>query len=361
MIALLAPTGRASKRMADGTQFSASTIHRFLKWNKENNAFAINELNKSKSKLIIIDEMSMIDLELMDHLCKGITDDVKLIMVGDFNQLPPVGPGQILKDLIESHQIERMELDVLYRQKETSYIPYLAKEIRDNQLVDFKNGTNDYMFLKCSSEMLLSSLKEICMKAIKKGYDYKRLQIMAPMYKGFNGIDMLNINLQDIFNPQDDTKQQLEVESILYREQDKILQLVNMPEENVFNGDIGTICKIIKASHSESKKNEIYVDFDGNIVKYTPKDFYKIKHGFVMSIHKSQGSEFDFVILPVSHTYRRMLYRKLIYTAVTRAKKKLIIIGEEDAFIYSVSNNNEYIRKTKFCEKLSQICIDDIK
>lgn len=357
-IAMLAPTGRASKRMAESAQISASTIHRFLKWNKETGAFAVNEFNKAKHKLIIIDEMSMIDLELMNHLLKGLTDDIKLIMVGDFNQLPSVGPGQILKDLIESDKIEKVELDFLYRQKEKSYIPYLAKEIKENNLTNFETGASDYQFLKCSSESIVPSLKNICMKAIQKGYDYKRLQIMAPMYKGPNGIDKLNEMLQDVFNPKSEDKIELETESILYREQDKVLQLVNMPEENIFNGDIGTICKIIKAPFSQSKKNEIYVDFDGNIVKYTPKDFYKMKHGFVISIHKSQGSEFDFVILPITHAYQRMLYRKLIYTAVTRAKKKLVIIGEPTSFIYSVSNDNEYIRKTKFCEKLMQIRID---
>ena len=130
-----------------------------------------------------------------------------------------------------------------------------------------------------------------------------------------------------------------------------------MPEENIFNGDIGIIEKIIESKYSESKKSEIYVNFDGHIVKYLPNDFHKIRHGFVISIHKSQGSEFDLVMLPICSPYKRMLYRKLIYTAVTRAKKKLIIIGEEEAFVYSVNNNNENTRKTKLKEKLQKIRI----
>ena len=128
-----------------------------------------------------------------------------------------------------------------------------------------------------------------------------------------------------------------------------------MPDENVFNGDIGKIIEIIPASHSESKKSEIYVDYDGIIVKYLPKDFNKIKHGYVITIHKSQGSEFDLVILPISHSYNRMLYRKLIYTAVTRAKRKLILIGEEQAFLYGISNNNEFIRNTDLKNKLKKM------
>lgn len=128
-----------------------------------------------------------------------------------------------------------------------------------------------------------------------------------------------------------------------------------MPDENVFNGDIGKIIEIIPASHSESKKSEIYVDYDGIIVKYLPKDFNKIKHGYVITIHKSQGSEFELVILPISHSYNRMLYRKLIYTAVTRAKRKLILIGEEQAFLYGISNNNEFIRNTDLKNKLKKM------
>ena len=339
---LLAPTGRASKRMSESTLCKASTIHRFLKWNKETNSFSINERNKDFSKFFIIDETSMIDILLLDSLLKGITDQVKIIFVGDFHQLPSVGAGQILK---------------LYRQSENSYIPVLAKEIRENQLSGYLVMHNDYQFLTCCFDKIMISLKNVCKQIIDKGYDYKNFQIMAPMYRGIHGIDALNRELQDIFNEKSEEKKELLVGDVIYREQDKILQLVNMPEENIFNGDIGYIEKIVDSKHSESKKNEIHVNFDGHIVSYTPNDFYKIRHGFVISIHKSQGSEFEFVLLPMSTTYRRMLYRKLLYTAVTRAKRKLVLIGEEDAFIYGTENLNESTRKTKLCEKLEKIRI----
>ena len=350
-IALLAPTGRASKRMSEKAIFKASTIHRFLKWNKEIGTFSVNEYEPSNAKCVIIDEVSMIDVELFNHLLNGLKEDTKIILVGDFNQLPSVGPGQILKDLIESGVIDTINLEYLYRQDEDSYINELALEIKNNELSNVMLPRSDYQFLECSGYSLIKNLKNICIKIIKNGYDYKRLQIMAPMYKGMNGIDNLNKNLQEIFNPKDAHKEEIHIDGVIYRENDKILQLVNMPEENIFNGDIGIISKIIKS------KNELLINFDGNEVAYKLKDMIKIRHGFVISIHKSQGSEFDFVILPIVHEYNRMLYKKLIYTGVTRAKKKLILIGDFNAFNYAVNNSMEYIRKTTFCEKLKNLSI----
>ena len=353
-LSLLAPTGRASKRMAESTLLPASTIHRFLKWNKDDGEFMVNEENKEYSKkLIIIDEVSMIDISLFNSLLRGLSDDIKLILVGDYNQLPSVGPGQVLKDLIESDVIETVHLDLLYRQDENSYIPYLAEEIREGELSEnFKETKSDYTFLECSSISIRHNLKNLVKKVIEKGYDHKRVQLLAPMYKGENGIDLLNKELQNIFNPKDLNKREISYGDVTFRENDKILQLVNMPDDNVFNGDIGVIKYIKYGSTSKSGKNEIFVDFDGNIVKYTPKDFNKIKHGFIISIHKSQGSEFEMVIMPMCSGYKRMLYRKLIYTGITRAKKKLILIGESKAFQESVYNSNEYKRKSKLLEKI---------
>ena len=297
----------------------------------------------------------MIDINLLASLLKGLTDNIKLVLVGDDNQLPSVGPGQILKDLINSEQIKTVKLNILYRQKEDSYINKLAEEIRNNELNDnLTQQRSDYAFLECDTINIKQSLINISKQLLEKGYNYKKFQVMAPMYKGLVGIDELNKTLQDVFNPEDEYKRQIEYGEITFRENDKILQLVNMPEENVFNGDIGIIQEIIPASKSESKKNEIYIDYDGNTVKYLPKDFNKIKHGYIISIHKSQGSEFDIVILPISKTYKRMLYKKLIYTAITRAKRKLILLGEKEAFIYSVNNNEEYIRKTSLEENLKK-------
>ena len=327
------------------------TIHRFLKWDKENNDFLINEDNQSNVKLIIIDEVSMIDNHLMASLLKGIRQYTKIILVGDANQLPSVGSGQILKDLIDTNLIDTINLDVLYRQDEGSYINVLAHDINSGYSDGLFDEADDYEFIESNISSIVSKLKEKCVEISVKD-NYNNLQIMAPMYAGINGIDNLNKELQEIFNPKDDEKRELKVGDVIFRENDKILQLVNMPEENVFNGDVGVIKYILFSKTSKSKKNEIYVDYDGHIVKYLPKDFNKIKHGFVVSIHKSQGSEFNYVLMPIVSSYGRMLYRKLIYTGITRAKKKLIVIGEKNAYINSINNNISYNRKTNLVNKL---------
>ena len=351
-LALLAPTGRASKRMSESTMLSATTIHRFLKWNKEANEFMVNEYDPDFSNLVIVDEVSMIDNHLMSSLLRGLTNNIKLVLVGDYNQLPSVGAGNVLKDLIDSDIIDKVELNLLYRQDEESYIPILANDIKNDALdEEFLVDRDDYKFLRCQSDLILPSLINICTKVISKGYDYKRIQLMAPMYGGVNGIDNINKVLQDVFNPPDISKLELRYGDITYRENDKILQLVNDPDNNVFNGDIGVIKKISK-SGTKSGLSEITIDYYGNIVTYTSKDFNKFKHGFIISIHKSQGSEFEFVIMPISSSYKRMLYKKLIYTGITRAKKKLVLIGEAEAFMYGVKNNLERERKTTLLEKL---------
>ena len=351
---LLAPTGRASKRISESTKKPSSTIHRYLKWDKDKNKFGVNEYNPNKHDFIIVDEVSMIDINLFASLLKGLTKNIKLVLVGDYNQLPSVGPGEILKDLIDSEIINIVELDLLYRQDENSYINTLAKEIKDNELSEyFLDKKSDFTFLECNSSSIKYNLSNLCKKLIEKGYDYKRVQIMAPMYMGENGIDSLNIELQNIFNPRTINKEELVYQQVIYRENDKVLQLVNDPDLNVFNGDIGVIKKIEYAPKTKSGKDEITIDYDGNIVTYTSKDFNKFKHGYIISIHKSQGSEFELVILPICNSYRRMLYRKLLYTAVTRAKKKLIVLGEVQPFIYAVSNERELSRKTSLLDILA--------
>lgn len=353
-VQLLAPTGRASKRMMEATLFPATTIHRFLKWNKDSDEFGVNEYNPDFHHLIIIDEVSMIDNNLMSNLLKGLTNNIKVVLVGDYNQLPSVGAGNILKDLIESMIIPTIHLEALYRQKKDSYIPVLAKEIRENSLGDYLENKDDYRFVQCGSSSIVSSIVDIVRKTIKKGYDYKRMQLMAPMYAGINGIDHLNKVLQNIFNPYDEKKKEIKYGDTIYRVGDKVLQLVNLPDDNVFNGDIGIITDILSPHMSSSGKNELVIDFDGSIVNYAPKDFINIKHGFIMSIHKAQGSEFELVIMPICMNYRRMLYRKLIYTGITRAKRKLILIGDAEALEYSVENSIETPRKTDLLNKLNK-------
>lgn len=350
-IALLAPTGRASKKMSLTTGLPARTIHRYLKWNKDTNDFAVNEFNKSKENLIIIDEMSMIDISLFNALLKGIKSNVQLIMVGDVFQLPSVGPGLVLNDLIESDLFTFCPLEHIYRQSSNSYIPYLALEIKNKDLNDeFTTQKDDYNFLEVESKHIKEMIKKICLMSKNKGLNENDIQVLAPMYKGENGIDNLNITLQDLFNPSDSTKQELKIGEITYREQDKVLQLQNNPDCNVFNGDIGYIKKIIPKKGKD--KDTIVIDFLGNKVEYTKEDMYQVKHAYAITIHKSQGSEFSHVILPISKGYYKMLYNKLIYTGVSRAKKSLVIIGEQQAFIMGINNDYASTRKTSLKDKL---------
>ena len=340
-VVLLAPTGRASKRLTEKSLFPASTIHSFLKWNKEADKFAVNEYNKSDAKLVIIDEASMIDVLLFSSLLKGLRSDTRIIMVGDYDQLPSVGPGQLLKDLIESNVLNVIALKDLYRQGEDSSIITLAHDI-NNGIVNESifNINPDLSFIRSSNVLeILSEISEA-----HKDVSYGDFQVLVPMYKGINGIDNLNKVLQEIFNPKSKGKNELVVGDVTYRECDKVLQLVNMPDERIFNGDIGIISSI--------NNKEIVIDYDVNQVKFTPANFNKFKHGYAISIHKSQGSEFDTVVIPVVPSYNKMLYRKLYYTAITRSKKRLIMIGDIKALKTASLNNNQDIRMTTIKDKL---------
>ena len=338
-LVLLAPTGRASKRMSEACAYPASTIHRYLKWNKETNEFGLNERNKANCEFVIIDETSMIDSHLMANFFKAMSYNVKLVFIGDYNQLESVGPGNILKDLIDSEMINTIFLKEIYRQDQNSYITQLAYEVNTGEMTEeFLNKKDDYNFIKCENIDVLKACSDIAKKAIDKGYDLKNVQILAPIYKGDAGIDNLNKVLQKIFNPASNDKNETYDADIIYREGDKVLQLENRIDDNVFNGDIGFIKKI--------QGTEITIDFDGNIVKYKPKDYKAIKHGYAISIHKSQGSEFEIVIMPIINNYRMMLYRKLVYTGITRAKKSLILVGDPMAFSKAVYNKGNKERKT---------------
>ena len=338
-LVLLAPTGRAAKRMSEACNFPASTIHRYLRWNKETNEFGYNSNNKAPCEFVIIDETSMIDIELLYNFFKAIKTNVKLVFIGDYNQLESVGPGNILKDLIDSQMINTIFLKEIYRQDQNSYITELAYEINYGELTEsFLNKKDDYNFIGCDDENILKTTCILAKKAIDKGYDIKNVQVLAPVYKGINGIDNLNKTLQKIFNPKSDEKNETYDGNVIYRENDKVLQLENMPDDNVFNGDIGFIEKI--------NGSEITVNFDGNKVKYTPKEYKNIKHGYAISIHKAQGSEFEIVLMPITNAYKMMLYRKIIYTGITRAKKSFMLIGNPKAFYQGVYNNGTKKRNT---------------
>lgn len=352
-IACLAPTGRASKKLAMSTSLPAMTIHRYLKWNKDTNEFQISSRNKNQQRLIIVDEVSMIDTFLLYSLLEGIETNIQIILVGDTFQLPSVGAGLILNDLVESNLFAYCPLNKIYRQSENSYIPFLAKEIKEKNLnKNFTDKTDDYNFLPCQNNNIKQMTYQICEKSIQKGLKADDIQILAPMYKGENGIDNLNIILQNLFNPKDEEKKETKIGDVIYRVGDKVIQLINNPDCNVYNGDIGYINCIEEIRENKRIREQITINFDGNYVIYNKEDLYHIKHAYAMTIHKSQGSEFPHVIMPISKNYYKMLYNKLIYTGVSRAKKSLVIIGDTTSFLEAIQNDYSTNRKTSLKEVL---------
>ena len=336
-IALLAPTGRASKRMSEVTNFEASTIHRFLKWNKDTNRFQINEYNKSSVSFVIIDEASMIDTMLLANLLKGLKSSCHIIFVGDANQLPSVAAGDVLNDMIESKELPVYALKNWHRQGTDSKIIPFAHRINEGILDrELLNGGSDLEFIPCKDNEIIEVIGNVC-----KYYNSYDLQVLAPIYKNRNGIYAINDHLQKLWNPKSPSKKEIEGNESIYREKDKVIQLSNMKDESVFNGDIGIIDRIKLLGNKE-----LYIDYDGNLVKYTKSMLQNFTLGYAISIHKSQGSEFDTVLIPFTFDYRKMLYRKLIYTGVTRCKKKLILVGDINALEQAIRNNQEQKRRT---------------
>lgn len=352
-IKLAAPTGRAAKRMAESTGLPAVTIHRLLGFTGQE-TMEEDEGREVEGRLLIVDEMSMVDTWLAYQLFKALPNDIQVVLVGDEDQLPSVGPGQVLKDLLASGTIPTVKLTDIYRQQEGSSIIEMAHEMKKGRMPsDVTKQQKDRSFLPCRIQQIPDVVEQVVKSAMKKGFTAKDIQVLAPMYKGPAGIDRLNKILQEILNPNPDgTRKQLEFGDAQYRIGDKVLQLVNQPEQNVFNGDIGEVVSIFFAKENTEKEDMVIVSYEGNEVTYTKQDLNQITHAFCCSIHKSQGSEFPIVILPVVKSYYRMLRRNLLYTAITRSKQFLILCGEEEAFRIGVERNDDLVRKTALKEKL---------
>jgi exodeoxyribonuclease V alpha subunit len=349
---LAAPTGRAAKRMTESTGLPAVTIHRLLGWNGIE-GFDRHEENPLEGKIIIVDETSMVDIWLANQLFKAVPENMQVILVGDEDQLPSVGPGQVLKDLLCSERIPTVKLTDIYRQAEGSSIIELAHEMKKGRLpANISAQQADRSFIKCNPGQIAAAIEKVVLNAKKKGYSAKDIQVLAPMYKGPAGIDRLNEIIQEIFNPNDGTRKELVFGDVKYRIGDKVLQLVNQPENHVFNGDMGEIVSIFYAKENTEKQDMIIVSFDGAEATYTRQDLNQITHAYCCSVHKSQGSEFPIVILPVVKSYYRMLRRNLLYTAITRSKQFLILCGEEEALKIGVERADELSRLTSLTEKL---------
>ena len=339
ILTLCAPTGKAAKRMAESTGFYASTIHKAIGWSTEDeNMEEFVSEKYIKSELVIIDESSMIDVFLMYNLLKIINKDAKIILVGDNDQLPSIAPGNVLNDLINSKAISTVKLNKIFRQSEHSSIINISHSIKNNIPFDILENFDDKEFISANKSEMINVISAVYDDLIK-GSAKENIQILAPIYKGTSGINEINMAIQSRFN---DNEEQIEYGELIYKVNDRVMQLVNRPEDNIFNGDIGYIEEIYK----EGNKVKIVIDYDGNYVTYEKTELNQITLSYACSIHKAQGSEFENVIIPFIDNYNFMLNKNLTYTAITRAKKKLILCGDSKVFYKSIEPTNVVTRQT---------------
>ena len=339
ILTLCAPTGKAAKRMSESTGFYASTIHKAIGWSTEDENMEEFVSEKFiKSELVIIDESSMIDVFLMYNLLKIINKDAKIILVGDNDQLPSIAPGNVLNDLINSKAISTVKLNKIFRQSEHSSIINISHSIKNNIPFDVLENFDDKEFISAHKNEMINVISAIYDDLIKDSAK-ENIQILAPIYKGTSGINEINTAIQSRFN---DNEEQIEYGELIYKVNDRVMQLVNRPEDNIFNGDIGYIEQIYK----EGNKVKIVIDYDGNYVTYEKTELNQITLSYACSIHKAQGSEFENVIIPFIDNYNFMLNKNLTYTAITRAKKKLILCGDSKVFYKSIEPTNVVTRQT---------------
>lgn len=354
-LVLCAPTGRAAKRMTDLTGENSRTIHRLLEvdFAKEDKlAFKRNELNPLSADVIIVDEMSMVDALLMESLLRAIKPGSKLIMVGDSNQLPSVGAGNILRDLIASRLIPTVELKEIFRQAAESLIVTNAHKIVRGDMPELDDRKSDFFFMTCNDEAEIPRLIiELAKKRLPTTYGYSPIddiQILSPTKKGIAGTKELNKALQLALNPPARGKQEVRFFDVNFRTGDKIMQIKNDYDvmwtrngekgSGVFNGDIGIIKEVDRFS------GNLNIDFEGRVAIYTTEMLQKIEHAYAVTIHKSQGSEYNAVIIPLSSYSRQLLYRNLLYTGVTRAKNILILVGTKSQVDQMVTNDRKTLR-----------------
>ena len=348
-IACLAPTGRAAKRMKELLNIETSTIHRHLGYNYDG-VFSFDEFHLLPQDLVIIDESSMIDLFLANKLFEAIKPSAQVIIVGDVDQLPSVGPGQVLSDLIDSKIIEVIRLDEIHRQAKDSNIISLARSVNMQQLAysDLESGNDVYLYHADYNKIQKTIINQV-KGAIDKGYSLiEDIQVLAPMYKGELGIDRFNEILQEHFNP--NKKNKLIYKDKTFYEGDKVIQLINDPKRSIMNGDIGVIKSI---ETNEDNETFVIVSYDDNDVLYEKQDLDEINLAYAISIHKSQGSEYKIVMMPMVKSYMHMLKKELIYTAITRAKQYLIILGDMKLLIYA-ANHLSNKRQTTLALRLNE-------
>lgn len=351
-IFLCAPTGRAAKRLSESTKMPAKTIHRLLEIDPSSGSFTHDQSNRLKCDLVIVDEASMVDVSLMQALLSALPDSASLILVGDVDQLPSVGSGQVLKDIIDSGVIPVAYLREVFRQASTSHI--IANAHRINQgimpALNSWNSQSDFFFVEAEDpQKCLRHIVTLVSNAIPRRFNYNPLcdiQVLCPIHGGPIGTKVINLELQKALNPPAENRPTLNYMGWNYRVGDKVMQVQNDHEREVYNGDVGLIVSI------DEEEQLISIDFDKKVLLYEMEDLDKISPAYAISIHKSQGSEYPVIVLPVMTQYYIMLSIKLIYTAVTRGKGLVVIVGQKKAIQTALNAERQQIRYTKLREWL---------
>ncbi len=346
-VILAAPTGRAAKRMSEAAGMEAKTIHRLLEY-KPPEGYQRNEEKPLEGDVLILDECSMIDIMLMYNLLKAIPEHMALIMVGDTDQLPSVGAGNVLKDVMASGCIPVVRLSRIFRQAQGSRIILNAHRINKGEAIDMRGGKDSDFFFASeeTNEGIVERLVKYCTENLPRYYHadpLRDIQVLTPMQRGTVGAANLNQVLQEAMNPQGPA---LRRGGVCYRVRDKVMQIRNDYDKEVFNGDIGTIRRV------DLEDREITVDFDGREVAYDVTELDELALAYATTIHKAQGSEYPIVVMPFSMSHFVMLQRNLLYTGVTRAKKILVLIGEKKAVFYAVRNGRMAERNTRLAERI---------
>ncbi|BDR60416.1 SF1B family DNA helicase RecD2 [Lactobacillus xylocopicola] len=345
---LAAPTGRAAKRMEEITGITAKTIHRLLGLGLGESDFT--ELNELNGEILIIDEMSMVDMVLFKQLVASINETNHIVFVGDKDQLPSVGPGNVFSDLITAQVFPTTVLRQIHRQGEDSSIITLAHSINEgqDQSVLFKK-TRNYSFISCPPREVDHVVSQIIERALKRGFDQDDVQVLGAMYQGEGGVTNLNNIIQEIMNPPKPNSKFLEVHDETFRIGDRVLQLQNNPEKDIYNGQIGKVLAI----DEKASKRCLTADFDGREITFSKKDLFDLTRAYAITIHKAQGSEFPLVILSLTMQNYVMLKRNLLYTAVTRAANNLVLVGDPRAYTMAL-NTSGNDRQTGLSAKLQK-------
>jgi exodeoxyribonuclease V alpha subunit len=349
-VLLSAPTGRAAKRMAEATGHESKTIHRLLEFSPKEGGFKRDENNPLDADLIVIDETSMVDTVLMYQFLKAVPKDATLILVGDVDQLPSVGAGSVLKDIIDSGCIPTVMLNEIFRQAKESLIIVNAHRVNNGQMPIIE-GSGDslqdfYFFIIEEPEKVAEKIIELCKEKIPQKFGYRSIddiQVLTPMHRGLVGASNLNTELQKNLNSSTD---ELVRGGLVLKVGDKVMQIRNNYDKEVFNGDIGRISKI------DREEQEIIVNYDGRMVSYEYSELDEIVLAYAVSVHKSQGSEYPVVVMPVLTQHYMLLQRNLLYTGITRGKKLVVLVGTNKAIAIAIKNNKPQKRYTLLKERL---------